>query len=100
MSVDGHIDDTSGTRLVLSGGGELGPGDEGRSSCDAICVGAATVRRDDPRLVLRSAERRARRAAAGQPEDPIKVPVTVSGNLPAKARFFTVGSTARIVYCA
>jgi 5-amino-6-(5-phosphoribosylamino)uracil reductase len=100
MSVDGYIDDRGASRLLLSGEEDLDRVDEVRAGCDAIMVGASTIRRDDPRLVIRSAERRAARVARGQPEDPVKVTVTASGDLPPASSFFTVGSSPRLVYCA
>lgn len=100
MSVDGYIDDRAASRLVLSGEEDLDRVDEVRAGCDAIMVGAGTVRCDDPRLVIRSAERRAARVARGQPESPVKVTVTASGDLPRSSSFFTVGSSPRLVYCA
>lgn len=100
MSADGYIDDASDTRLVLSNDADLDRVDEVRAGSDAILVGANTIRRDDPRLVVRSADRRAERAAQGRPADPVKVTVTGSGELDPAARFFTVGEAAKVVYCA
>ena len=100
MSVDGYIDDRGASRLILSGDEDLDRVDEVRAGCDAIMVGATTIRRDNPRLVIRSDARRAARRARGLPENPIKITVTATGDLPAEAAFFTVGSAPRLVYCA
>ncbi|MER7456842.1 dihydrofolate reductase family protein [Micromonospora sp. NPDC126480] len=99
-SIDGYIDDATGQRLVLSNDADLDRIDEVRAGCDAILVGAGTVRRDDPRLLVRSAARRAERAARGLPASPARVTLTGSGDLDPQARFFTVGDTDRYVYCA
>lgn len=99
MSVDGYIDDTSPDRLILSSEIDADRVDEVRAGCDAILVGARTVRRDNPRLLVRSPERRLRRVASGAPENPVKVTITATGNLDPAARFFT-GNAARLVYCA
>jgi 5-amino-6-(5-phosphoribosylamino)uracil reductase len=99
MSVDGYIDDTSPDRLILSGEIDADRVDEVRAGCDALLVGARTVRRDNPRLLVRSPERRLRRVASGAPENPVKVTITATGNLDPAARFFT-GNAARLVYCA
>jgi 5-amino-6-(5-phosphoribosylamino)uracil reductase len=88
MSVDGRIDDTSPRRLLLSGEADLDRVDELRAGCDAILVGANTVRRDDPRLLIRSPQRQAPRVAAGKPAHPLRVTLTASGDLDPSARFF------------
>ena len=54
MSVDGCIDDATPQRLLLSDDADLDRVDAVRASVDAILVGATTVRRDDPRLLVRS----------------------------------------------
>ena len=98
MSIDGYLDSAAPARLAMSNAADLDRVDEVRSQHDAIMVGASTVRRDDPRLLVRSSERRARRVADGRPWTPTKVTVTSSGDLPPGARFFTAGDAQRIVY--
>jgi riboflavin-specific deaminase-like protein len=98
-SVDGYLDDASPDRLVLSGPADLDRVDEVRAGCDAILVGASTVRRDNPRLLVRDPRRRARRAARGLPEHPARVTLTATGDLDPEARFFAPGAE-RLVYCA
>lgn len=73
VSLDGRIDDAGPDRLVLSSPEDLDRVDEVRAGVDAILVGAGTVRADDPRLQVRSPERRAARAARGEPETPLRV---------------------------
>ncbi|MDO3686789.1 dihydrofolate reductase family protein [Micromonospora sp. C28ISP2-4] len=99
MSIDGYIDDATAERLLLSNDDDLDRVDATRAGCDAIMVGAATVRRDDPRLLVRSERRRAERVARGLPPSPVKVTVTGSGDLDPRARFFTVGDGLKLVYC-
>ena len=67
MSVDGCLDAPGPQRLILSGGADLDRVDDERASAGAIMVGAGTIRRDDPRLLVRSPARRAAPAAPGQP---------------------------------
>jgi 5-amino-6-(5-phosphoribosylamino)uracil reductase len=100
MSLDGYLDDATDERLLLSNDADFDRVDEVRSGSDAILVGAATVRNDDPRLQVRSAERVARRRAAGRPAQPLKVTVTNRAKLDPEARFFAVGSGPKLVYCA
>jgi 5-amino-6-(5-phosphoribosylamino)uracil reductase len=94
MSLDGYIDDASGTRLLLSGQEDLDRVDELRASCDAILVGAGTIRRDNPALLVRSPARRAGRAARGLDPSPVRVTVSSGGNLDPAARFFAGADSA------
>ncbi len=101
MSADGYLDDASGRRLVLSGAADLDRVDELRAGCDAILVGATTLRRDDPRLRVRSATRRAARAGLGLPPGPVRVVLSGSGELDPAARFFAGDDgVARLAYVA
>jgi 5-amino-6-(5-phosphoribosylamino)uracil reductase len=101
MSVDGCLDAPGPQRLVLSGDADLDRVDAERSEADAIMVGAGTIRRDDPRLVIRSAARRASRIGRGLPENPARVTLTASGDLDPSARFFDATSGGGpVVYCA
>jgi 5-amino-6-(5-phosphoribosylamino)uracil reductase len=98
MSVDGCIDDASDTRLILSNDADLDRVDEVRAGSDAILVGAGTIRRDNPALLVRSAARRSARGARGLPASPARVTLTASGDLDSSARFFTAGEGDRLVY--
>ena len=98
MSVDGYLDDASDARLLLSGEADFDRVDELRAGSDAILVGAGTVRADDPRLEVRSADRRRDRVERGEPETPLKVVLTRSGDLDPGARVFAGGPA--VVYCA
>ena len=99
-SVDGYIDDATGERLLLSDAADLDRVDEVRAGCDAILVGAGTIRRDNPRLLVRSAARREARLARGLTASPVKVTLTRTGDLDPAASFFTTGDAARLVYAA
>jgi 5-amino-6-(5-phosphoribosylamino)uracil reductase len=100
MSIDGFLDRAEGPRLVLSNDADLDRVDEVRAGCDAILIGAATVRNDNPRLVVRSASRRAQRVARGLAPTPAKVTLTERAKLSAEANFFVKGQTDKLVYCA
>ena len=88
MSVDGYIDDTTPERLRLSDEADWDRVDQVRAESDAIMIGATTLRRDNPRLTVKSPERQAARAARGLPACPLKVTVTGSGDLSADLRFW------------
>jgi 5-amino-6-(5-phosphoribosylamino)uracil reductase len=102
MSVDGYIDDTNSDRLLLSNDDDFARVDCERALADAVLVGAATIRRDNPRLLVRSAGHRAARQERGLPVSPAKVTITGSGSLDPHASFFTAGGAevAKLVYCA
>lgn len=99
VSLDGCLDGGTRERLLLSTDADFDRVDALRAGCDAILVGARTVRRDDPRLVVRDAGRRAVRVSRGTTPSPAKVTVTRSGRLDPAAAFFTVGESDRLVYC-
>jgi 5-amino-6-(5-phosphoribosylamino)uracil reductase len=100
MSLDGYLDCPSVRRLRLSNDADFDRVDAVRAQCDAILVGAGTVRNDNPRLLVRSPERRQERQARGLAPSPIKVTVTGTGKLDPDAAFFRAGEAQRIVYCA
>lgn len=100
MSVNGCLDAMGPHRLVLSGAADLDRVDAERAGSDAIMVGAGTIRRDDPRLLVRSPQRLAARAARGLPEPPARVTVTASGDLDPGARLFSRPDLKPpLVYC-
>jgi 5-amino-6-(5-phosphoribosylamino)uracil reductase len=100
ISIDGYLDSATPRRLRLSNDSDFDRVDSVRASCDAILVGAATVRSDNPRLLVRSKRRRDERTGRGLPPSPIKVTVTERLELDPRADFFITGETEKIVYCA
>ena len=100
MSIDGYLDRATGDRLLLSNEADLDRVDGVRAACDAILVGARTVRQDNPRLLVRSPERREARVARGLHPSPVKVTVTAGARLDPCAHFFAAGDCDKLVYCA
>ncbi|MFF1877911.1 RibD family protein [Leifsonia sp. NPDC058230] len=99
MSIDGYLDTASPPRLALSNAEDFDRVDEIRAHCDAILVGARTVRLDNPRLLVRSEDRRSRRQADGLSPSPWKVTVTATGDLDPQSAFFSAGDSQKLVYC-
>src|SRR6476659_5093773 len=99
MSIDGYLGNAT-PRLALSNDADFDRVDAVRASCDAIMVGAATVRTDNPRLLVRSQTRRDARTARGLAPDPMKVTVTERAELDACCDFFVTGDAEKLVYCA
>lgn len=98
MSIDGYLDSAAPRQLAMSNAADLDRVDAVRATQDAVMVGASTVRRDNPRLRVKSGARRAERLLAGLPESPTRVTVTSSGDLPADARIFRTDDTLPLVY--
>jgi 5-amino-6-(5-phosphoribosylamino)uracil reductase len=99
MSIDGYLDSATEKRLLLSNDADLDRVDAVRATCDAILVGAATIRNDNPRLLVRTQARRDERVARGLRPSPIKVTVTERAKLDPCANFFATGDTEKLVYC-
>ncbi|HEX5741895.1 MAG TPA: dihydrofolate reductase family protein [Pilimelia sp.] len=98
VSIDGYLDDATDRRLLLSNDEDFDRVDAVRASCDAIMVGANTIRRDNPRLLVRSPARRDQRVRDGRSPSPLKVTVTGRGAVDPDAAFFTVGDNGKVVY--
>jgi 5-amino-6-(5-phosphoribosylamino)uracil reductase len=99
LSIDGYLSSATPRRLELSNDADFDRVDAVRASCDAILVGAATVRNDNPRLLVRSKARREERKARGLAPSPIKVTVTARVELDPRSDFFATGDTEKLVYC-
>jgi 5-amino-6-(5-phosphoribosylamino)uracil reductase len=99
LSIDGYLGSATPRRLELSNDADFDRVDEVRASCDAILVGAATVRKDNPRLLVRSKARREERRARGLAPSPAKVTVTKRVELDPSAAFFATDETEKLVYC-
>jgi 5-amino-6-(5-phosphoribosylamino)uracil reductase len=97
MSVDGHIDDATGERLLLSSPEDFDRVDALRSGSDAVLVGAGTLRADDPRLEVRDAARREARVARGLPEHPLKVALAGHGGLAPGLRLWQSGGAKLVL---
>jgi 5-amino-6-(5-phosphoribosylamino)uracil reductase len=99
MSIDGYLSSGTATRLLLSNEADFDRVDAERAASDAILVGAVTIRRDNPRLLVRSPERRVARVARGLSPSPVKVTVTREAGLDCAAAFFAADDADKLVYC-
>ncbi|MEA2169371.1 MAG: hypothetical protein QOF76_2671 [Solirubrobacteraceae bacterium] len=97
VSLDGYLGDQT-PRLALSNAADFERVDEVRASCDAIMVGATTVRTDNPRLLVRSEGRRKQRLAGGRTPSPKKITLTNHVDLDARSNFFATGECEKLVY--
>lgn len=79
MSLDGRLTVAPNESRWITSPESRRDAQELRATVDAILVGAETIRRDDPRLTVRS---------RASPKQPWRVILTRSGRLPAAARVF------------
>ncbi|MDR2890460.1 MAG: dihydrofolate reductase family protein [Alistipes sp.] len=98
ISADGYLDDFERERLILSSPEDWRAIYALRAECDAILVGAGTLREDNPALVIRDPKLRKKRLAEGRPADIMKVTVSSSGRLDPKLRFFTEGAGEKVIF--
>lgn len=98
VTADGFLDDDRPGRLIVSTPEDWDAVLRLRAAHDAILVGAETLRRDNPALLLRDEAARRRRQAAGLRPDLAKVTLTASGRLDPSLRFFTEGDADRYVF--
>ena len=100
ISIDGYLDSGTDERLLLSNDADFDRVDAVRAECDAILVGATTIRHDNPRLLVRTPTRVRQRVAQGRPPQPAKVTLTAHADLDPCSRFFVAGDSEKLVYCA
>lgn len=97
-TADGYLDDRSDRRLMISTPEDWAAVLRLRARHDAILVGAETLRRDNPALLLHNPEAQLLRMTAGLRPDLTKVTLTRSGRLSPEMKFFTEGDADRYVF--
>ncbi len=90
QSIDGRIATPSGNSCHLSGDGNLDHLHRLRALADAVLVGAATARLDDPRLTTRRVPG----------DSPVRVVIDPSARLPAELTLFHDDAAPTLVACA
>jgi riboflavin-specific deaminase-like protein len=97
ISLDGRINTRRRERFALGSEHDRRLMDVLRERADAVIVGAGTVRHDGHPMLIRYADLRAKRVAAGKPTHPVNVVLSSDLDLPIKP-FFTGAETTRIVF--
>ncbi|MFI3316402.1 MAG: dihydrofolate reductase family protein [Rikenellaceae bacterium] len=87
-SCHGHIDDCSPERLILSTTEDWAEVYALRAASDAIVIGAETLRRDNPRLSLKSDTLRQARMDSDRTPEPHKVIISRRGDIDPTLRLF------------
>ncbi len=99
ISLDGYLNDTSPERLILSNTEDFALVDQLRSECDAILVGAETIRADNPSLRIKSEQFRQEHYERTGAAELTRICLTNSGNLPIKSKFFANDTARKIIFC-
>ena len=89
VSSDWCLDDCSQQRLVISNAKDWDEVYALRGECDAILVGAETLRRDNPGLRIKSELIRSERISRGMSPDISRITMTRSGELDPNLKFFS-----------
>jgi len=97
MSADGKIDSVYREGKGLGSRLDRDRLDELRAEADAIVVGAATIRAEDPPMGVRDPNRRHQRLAQGRPAHPSPVVISRTADIPLTARFLGGEATQKIV---
>ncbi len=90
QTLDGRIATASGSSQWIGGPGDILHTHRLRALCDAVVVGAGTVRHDDPRLTTREAEG----------PNPVRVVIDAARRLPATHRVFADGVAPTLLVAA
>jgi riboflavin-specific deaminase-like protein len=100
VSIDGFIGHNLNERLYLSSQEDLDQVMKLRANCDAILVGAKTIRKDNSALVTREELFIQQRRNLNKCDDPIKVTLTKTGDIPLNSDFILLGNCRKIVYAS
>jgi 5-amino-6-(5-phosphoribosylamino)uracil reductase len=98
VTIDGFIGHNLSGRLNLSSNEDLDQVMELRANCDAILIGAETIRKDNSALITRSEKFIQDRQSQNKCKDPMKVTLTRTGNISLESNFLKMGSCRKIVY--
>lgn len=96
-TIDGRAALNGGTRL-LGGPGDLEMLLELRVLADAVLIGSGTLRAEGYGRLVRSSERRQRRAASGLAADPTAVLISRDLDLPWEAELFAAHAQPILIY--
>lgn len=88
VTADGYMDDNTPHRLMISTPEDWQEVHRLRAANDAILVGAETLRRDDPSLMIGDPQLREERRSRGMSSQLIRVTFSRSGVLDPSIRFF------------
>ncbi|GAB4542078.1 MAG: 2,5-diamino-6-(ribosylamino)-4(3H)-pyrimidinone 5'-phosphate reductase [Anaerolineales bacterium] len=97
-SADGKIDAFERRGAALSSARDKERVDELRASADAILVGGETLRRELPKLTVKSEARREARIKLGKSPNPMKVGIITRADIPLKSDFMEAGAARKVIF--
>lgn len=100
ISLDGFLTKLSDATSLSLDSNEKERIEKLRAGCDAVLIGAETLRRDNPRFGFELEYYYKRRRQLGLTSEPIRVSLTASGDLPGSLHFFSDQNVPKIVYCS
>lgn len=98
ITIDGFIGHSINERLKLSSDEDLNEVMKLRAACDAILIGAETIRKDDSTLITKDEKLIQQRQQQVKCKDPIKVTLTRTGNISLQSNFIKIGECEKIIY--
>lgn len=100
ITIDGFIGQSLDERVNLSSEEDLEATMKLRADCDAILIGAETIRKDNSTLITKDKKLIEQRQRQGKCKDPIKVTLTRTGNISLQSNFIKLGGCEKIIYAA
>ena len=100
MSLNGKIGDLSTKRVILSNKEDIAAVDALRAQYDAILIGEATLKKDNPRLILKFPKNARERLKRGLTEHPVKVTLSKKCDIDTESNFLREGSGEKFVFTA
>lgn len=100
ISLDGFLLNSANSSLLSLDSVENERVEKLRASCDAVLVGAETLRRENPRFGFELDYYYKRREQLGLSSEPVRVSLTSSGDLSSSLNFFSDDAVTKILYCS
>lgn len=98
ITIDGFIGHSLNERLKLSSEEDLHEVMKLRADCDAVLIGAGTIRKDNSTLITRDEKLIHQRQQQDKCKDPLKVTLTRTGNISLECNFLKIGECEKIIY--
>jgi len=98
VSCDGKLASRTRAKFRFSSTEDARIIDELRRDSDAILVGATTLAKDNPHLIVHDQKNRDERVQRGQPENPAKVTISPDCIIDPASNFFQSGEADRYVF--